>query len=299
MLFLGIILFTPNAHGDPRSQKIGTLPKKLSEASGLAVSRIFKNRVYHMNDSGSKGVFYVSDLQGSKESLQKISIHKYKPKDMEDLSLGPCLTNKSCLFIADIGNNKLKRKKLKIIVIEEKEWKAHLFNWWKVEVDYLMKFSVRYPLEPQNAEAFAVHPNGDLYIVTKKRYNCEIYYLPRAKWQEKSAGAKTLIKKGDLIMKNYISIPSARKSLVTGMDISPKGDRFLLLTYGPIIEFYIDLSKEVPLEKGVKNGKPQFKVYNFPHLKQQEAISYLPDGSGFIYNSERKHGEKGQMILVK
>ena len=43
---------------------LGTLDENINEASGIEISKQFPNRVYHINDSGSKGEFLVTDLQG-------------------------------------------------------------------------------------------------------------------------------------------------------------------------------------------------------------------------------------------
>src|SRR5437870_1847098 len=86
-----------------QEQHIGTLQTPIDEASGVALSRAFPGRMYHVNDSGSGGVIYATDMQG--KQIGTIGIKDFAPIDMEELRLGPCGNGRSCLFIGDIGDN--------------------------------------------------------------------------------------------------------------------------------------------------------------------------------------------------
>src|SRR5690349_18401504 len=90
--------------------QVGTLdPAFLPEASGIAVSRQYEDRYYHINDSGDGAAFYVTDSAGQK--TRKVAIRGYKPQDTEDLALGPCDGGgDTCLFVGDIGDNAQKRE---------------------------------------------------------------------------------------------------------------------------------------------------------------------------------------------
>lgn len=91
-------------------QKTGTLDHSiLPEASGLAISKHFSDRLYHINDKGDEAFFYQTDLRG--QNTRKISIANYIPVDTEDLAYGRCNASgtENCLVIADIGDNKADR----------------------------------------------------------------------------------------------------------------------------------------------------------------------------------------------
>src|SRR5688500_13119155 len=79
--------------------------KLIAESSGLAASRRFKERLYHINDSGDGAAFYITDSRG--RDPKRIAVTGgFAPMDAEDLALGPCGDDeKSCLFIGDIGDN--------------------------------------------------------------------------------------------------------------------------------------------------------------------------------------------------
>ena len=88
-------------------------PSVIDEASGLAVSRKFPDKVYHINDSGDGPNFYVTDMTGMHK--QTVSIKSFFPFDAEDLAYGPCTAEGSpCLFVGDIGDLSLNSKHLKI-----------------------------------------------------------------------------------------------------------------------------------------------------------------------------------------
>ena len=97
--------------------QIGSLPNSLiHEASGLAISARFPNRLYHINDSTNGPYLYTTDSQG--ERVRKIEISGFKSDDTEDLSVAPCGKD-SCLYIADTGDNNKLRQEVEIVVIKE------------------------------------------------------------------------------------------------------------------------------------------------------------------------------------
>ena len=269
-----------------KAKKWGVLDHKLiAEASGIEVSRQFPNRLYHINDSGGGQFFYISDLKG--DDTQKIAIDGtgIKQSDFEDIGVGKCL-DKTCLIIGDIGDNKARKYSVEIIVIEE-------LGEYGGSVTPLKRLKVKYPDGPHNAEGLAVHPNGDIYIVTKEEnlrdleaYPSKVYKLTSQKWQNSSDKTVTLEHVGDIDLRVLNPSATAYGQIVSAFDIAPDGKSFLLLTYENAFEFNADLSaqKIIPVEKMIKG-----KDYNLIELKtlpQQESIVYMPDGKSFLYNTE-------------
>jgi hypothetical protein len=79
-------------------------------------------------------------------------------------------------------------------------------------------------------------------------------------------------------------------SIATGLDIAADG-RTILLTYAAVLELDFDLSKDIPPTADWKLGET-WQVLKPTPLQQQEAIAWLPDGSGFVYDTETgsRHG---------
>ena len=81
------------------------LPKEVSETSGL----FFHNgRLWTHNDSGGKPILYALDTT-TFEVVQRITLVNTKNKDWEDVC-----TDGETVFVGDFGNNKGKRKNLRI-----------------------------------------------------------------------------------------------------------------------------------------------------------------------------------------
>ena len=275
-----------------RAEEFGALDHEvISEASGLAISSRFPNRLYHINDSGDSGRFFITDTKG--DATRIVRIADFEPRDTEDLSLGACPSgNGSCLFIADLGDNAAVRSDLEIVVIEEEDE-------FPSTVSPVHRFRVRYPDGPHDAEGMAVHPNGDIYVITKRANYLlrsagasDLYRIPRAAWADSSGGVVegTLVGKMDL---TAISDDRFSGSLPTALDIIEDGSRFIVLTYTDAFEFYFDLSATpLPPTPEMVPGRDYALIELVP-LSQQEAVAYIPGSGDFLYDTEREGSEPG------
>jgi hypothetical protein len=273
----------------------------LPEASGVAASHRFPNRLYHINDSNNDSFFFITDFQGDR--LQSIRIERVdnlehgphptpKNTDFEDISVGPCFAEESCLFIADIGDNfgpadSPTRKTIEILIIRERA-----FFPSSVAAD--QEIVLVYPDEPHNAEGFAVHPNGDLFILTKEidyftwtAFPAQLYSLPRHEWERTHQSVHQLVKVGEFNLPNLApSHSSLWGQVVTGFDIHPSGRNLLVLTYEFAFEFFGDPSRNVfTKESNLQDGR-DYRVIPLHTLPQQEGITYLPGGESFVYHTE-------------
>jgi hypothetical protein len=273
-IFPLLVLLLQCSWGTP--VEIGTLDPVIKESSGLAISRRIPNRAYRHNDSGDSGRFFVTDLAG--RNVKTVNIAAFKPKDLEGVGLGPCDAATDCLFFADTGDNERKRENPELVVVREQPSFAA-----EVKADY--RVSLRYPDGQHDVEAIAVHPDGNVYIATKDPRTLQIFRLKRDQWRL-GKGPQTLELVVTLSWSALLptSLPLGR--VATSMDIAADGQRFILLTYVEAVEFFIDLSKPVPDTRAWKAGQ-QYRRIPLTTLEQQEAIAYLPDGRGFIYESER------------
>ncbi len=256
----------------------------LDEASGLAVSRQFSDRLYHVNDSGDGPFFYLSNARGGNLQAVRIAGFNARNADVEDIAIGPCSIG-SCLFVGNIGDNLEIRDSIEVFVIAEQ------MEYSDVALP-LQRLELSYPDGPHNAEAMAVHPNGDIYILTKESDDgsrralpAKLYKIASSQWQEAS-GVQTLSFVGEL------DLPALSPSLlgyftrvVTALDISPDGKRFLVLTYENAFEFFfaqapVQLKPTRQLREGV-----DYLAIRLRRLPQQEGIAYV-DNRSFLYDTE-------------
>lgn len=123
----------------------------LEESSGLAMSRLYPNSRYEINDSFNDALVFRIRPDNSIASTIQI---KEGGTDFESLDSGPC-DNEHCIYLADTGNNFGLRDKLKLIrfreeVPEDQEFLDLIFD------------------KAPDAEALVVHPiSGEIYLFTK------------------------------------------------------------------------------------------------------------------------------------
>lgn len=266
----------------------------LPEASGIALSRVFAERLYHINDSGYGPYFYITDRQG--QNTRQVRVEGLSAIDPEDLSMGPCAGDQSCLFIGDIGDNTAVREAIEVAVLIEEDFGVSVAPYRLV--------TLRYPDGPRDAESLAVHPNGDIYILSKewRRFPlladpARLYRLPREAWEEHPEELHTL----EFVA--TLDLPALNRGqttplgfVATGMDIAPTGDRFMVLTYQNALELAVDLSLGWPTQLTLGET---YQTIPLRILPQQEAISYLGDGRSFIYSSEvRPPFNEAELIRV-
>jgi hypothetical protein len=265
-------------------QSIGAIdPVALKEASGIAVSRDIPNRLYHHNDSGMGPKFFVTDSDGS--NPRTVIIANYEPRDIEDMSMTSCGDRRTCLVFGDVGDNSSRRESVLFVVVPEKQTYA--------DTETALRFiKARYPDGAHNAEGFAFHPNGDLYLLTKiGRAPAQIFRLTAAQMKTSDGSMQTFEEVGRINVPALMTVPgeAAPSGQVTGFDISPDGRRALILTYAGAVEIAFDLSKPLPPQSSWREGA-DYRRIALARLLQAEAIAYTPDGRSFVYDSELPAG---------
>ena len=135
--------------------KLAELPE-VAEASGLTVSRRNSDVLWTHNDSGQP-ILYAVGIDGKLRG--RVRVTGAQMDDWEDVSVGPCPQG-SCIYIADIGDNKNERRAIAIYRVPEPAPGETATQ----EADV---FYATYPDQPQDAEAFFVDPRGTMFVVTK------------------------------------------------------------------------------------------------------------------------------------
>jgi hypothetical protein len=257
----------------------GAIDPAIMESSGLAVSKAFPSRLYHHNDSGRGPKFFVTDAAGA--NLRTVTMANYKDKDIEDMSMGPC-DGRTCLVFGDIGDNGESRPSVSFILMPEKE------TYTDTETP-LRVVNARYPDGSHNAEGFAIHPNGDLYLVTKTSPgSAQIFRLTRDQLRVSDGAMQTFTEVGKIDIAPLVGDLAAQRGalLVTGFDIAPDGKRAVILTYAAAVEIGFDLSRPLPAQPGWKRGE-DFRRIDIAKQPQTEAIAYAPNGA-ILYDSEKQ-----------
>jgi len=258
-------------------EMLGTLDiTVLPEASGIEIPAD-GSRLYVMND-GTTGVFDVMNLDGSEG--QRVHVTGFRPRDLEDLALGPCGTEQ-CLYLGDIGDNATRRDNVQFALVVERED-------YPDEVAPLRIVRATYPDGPRDAEAMAVDASGDLWVVTKTPYRqaapAEVYLLSASALA--GDGVPTLEFRGQIPTTELGSGADSRR-VATGMDIAPDGRRFVFMTYDVALEFSFAPGDGLPASW--REGET-FRVITPAPLIQLESIAYADDGRAIVYTTESVQG---------
>lgn len=271
-------------------QELAPLPPELREASGIAVSRTQPGVLWAHNDSGDKAVLYAIDEKGT--LLAKASLDGVDAVDWEDIAAGPCPDEAAvaCIYVADTGNNNRNRDVLTVFVLAEPS-----ITGADPAQPIAVKprsFRFRYPVEPDDTEALAVLPTGDVTIVTKGR-------LPTISFFGFSkADVARAVSTGEVLTataegNTSISPNQGLGRWVTSAAVAPDGTTLAVRTYSEIFFYSVERTAQ-----GVRWRDLQKPCFLGDLEPQGESIDYL-DAHTLIIGSETAQGRQGVLHRVQ
>ncbi|TLP82689.1 hypothetical protein [Maribacter sp. ACAM166] len=253
---------------------ITNLPLSLEEISGMATYN--DATVWVLEDKGNEDEIYQVNFKG--DILKSLKVKNGDNDDWEDMSMDKA----GNLYIADIGNNGNSRKNLVIYKIPnptiepgDKIDAEHIEFYYPDQKEFPPKKDGLF----YDAEALFHHGNK-LFIVTKNRSKpfsgeANIYSLPDTKgsYEATLVGSFTPCKEWKICQ-------------ITSIDISPKGDKIIALSYGKLFIFseftWDDFSK----------GKMQ--EIDLGARTQLESVCFLNENT-LLISDERTHGTGGNL----
>lgn len=254
----------------------------VDEASGLALAQ--GGGFFVMNDSGDKPRFFRVNAKG--QELVEIGIADWKPFDPEALRVGPCPTvmSGSCLAVADIGDNRDRRKFVEVAFFQVDRLKT-VAKSAALKPDRVLRF--RYPDGGHNAEGFGLLSSSRLLVVTKEQDRKSRKAKPARVYTVELTEAQGALNEAMAKFQGEWNVPEwvadhGLGGLVTDLDLNVLANdrlRVLLLTYGRVVE--VDASWT--LGRLTLDSK---RIYRVDSMEQQEAISYDEQKQGFYFTSE-------------
>jgi len=248
------------------------LPESLVEISGMEF--LNDSTLVAINDGGNEAVLYLMNTEG--ELIKTVKIENASNKDWEDLA-----SDGEHLYIADVGNNFSKRKKLKIYKVDiddlltkdEVTAEKITFSYGDQEAFPPGKDSLYYDSEG------IVYKNDSLWIFTKTKADpwdgiAFVYKVPALK------GKYTLVKQHEI----HIGDDGWWADAITAADLY--GDKFYLTTYDRLIVGTFE-GEEFKQEKSIY----------FDNLTQKESVLVKDNKTVFI--SDEKHNILGGGKLYK
>ena len=264
---------------DWKPSRVGELETEVvAEASGLSNSKLHPEFFIWSNDSGSSETLFASKADG--KIVRSVNLQNFPNYDYEALSIAPCPQNKieSCIFVADIGDNREVRSEYRIGIFKEADF------WTETSISPVHVVKYLYPHGNSNAESLIVTPEGQMIIFSKHMSG-----VSRILSLDIEGKVKEL---GTLDMKELAGLESWG-ALITDAAISPDGQKVLLLTYSDILEFNLSslLSQtRKPFVKGI-----DYSIIKGLPLEQQETITYTSQDS-FIIATEVENGGTAEII---
>jgi hypothetical protein len=250
-----------------RSERIATLAnRQIRESSGLAVSRATPGAFWTNNDSGDAPRVYAVNRKG--ESLATLTLQNAQAVDWEDMC-SYTLGNKHYLLLADVGDNKEKRKSCTLYIVEEPRLDPTKRNA-NLTARPAVTLNFTYEDGPRDCESVAVDPiTKQILLVSKRGDKRFVYTLP--------IPAET---PGETIA--AVKIASLTIPETTAMDISPDGKRAVVLTYLSAYE-YTRRDGETWAQAFARAGR----LLLMPLRRQGETICYGLDGKTLYLTSEQ------------
>ena len=272
----------------------------LTELSGLAESVLLPGVLWGHADSGDSARLLAVRQDGSLRAI--VPLVGAKAVDWEDLALGPCAAGADpaswhCLYVGDLGDNDLKRKKGTIFRVVEPaalpdeasvatvpiaapEWRQWVFTW---------------PHGPRDIEALAVLPDGQAVAVSKDKKGglAEIYRIALG------AGSAANASRLGVIDTALDDVPDGLGLAVTGADLSADGTRLLVRTYLKVFVFDVGGALMLPpAQTGVALAAAPRRIAPSGLDVQGEAVAWSRAG-GFWHGSEAFGSFVGRLWRVR
>lgn len=163
-----VLSCNPKAQDSPKSGEEVTvefsLPKKLKEVSGIALSKD-KKTIWAIEDQGNKNVIYGLDRVGNQ--IADVLVENAENHDWEDITAD----NQGNIYIGDFGNNENDRRNLSILKVDLKDASQKSTNVTQTTT-FHYEGQTEFPPKKSHwlydCEAF-VEKDGYFYLFTKNR----------------------------------------------------------------------------------------------------------------------------------
>ncbi len=258
---------------------------RVTESSGVVVSRAHPGILWTHNDSGDGPYLYATDLQGRDRGA--IHVSGAKAVDWEDLALGPCPRRPGdCLYIGDTGDNQERRASVTIYAVPEPDPPLAAADTQRFTAAALaLKF--RYPDGSHDVEALYVSPRDTaVYLVSKGRGGTvRLYRIGHTAWQPGRVAT------AELVQTLPIAIDRSRGRLVTGAAVRADGAMVAVRTYVDIYFFRSGADGRL-----VPGPHPRCSVAGLE--RAGEAITFRDD-STLVLASEADRIGRGAIRVVR
>jgi hypothetical protein len=247
--------------------KLGRIDHKaITESSGLAASRQHPGVFWTHNDSGSGPFIFAITREG--KFLAEYPVSTVRNTDWEAIAAD----DQGHLYVADTGNNELKRDRALVYRLDEPDPAAAGPSGRGASLKVSQVWRLKYPDKPFDAESLAIY-QGKGYVISKllTGKNAGLYSFDLADSGE------------EIALQHVCDLPI--RSPVTDACISDDGKRLAVMTVtGPNL---FDVGGD---PANACNVEPAHVTYFDPGDMNMEGVCFVPEG--LLASTEQ-----GQMLL--
>ncbi len=260
----------------------------IGEASGLAASHRNTDIFWTHNDSGNPAVIYA--LSGKGGDLGQVHLTGAKNIDWEDMASFQW-KNRPYLLIADVGDNRAKRKTCTLYIIEEPALTDKKLFSGEVSTQWQINF--QYEDGPRDCEAVTVDvTTGQCLLLTKRDNPPQLYTVPLFP----SPGKTTPVIAEKIAVVPTIPGPDLKdlaqpygknRSQPTAMDITSDGQTLVILTYKNAYLYSKTLHQTWRSRLKVNPEIIYLPPVTLTSLVQREGLCFSSDGRWLYLTSEQ------------
>ncbi|GAA3985153.1 WD40 repeat domain-containing protein [Actinomadura viridis] len=227
---------------------------RITESSGLAVSRRHRGVTYTHNDSG--GVAQIFALGPDGRTRAVLTLAGAGARDWEAMAMGRDEQGRPAIFVADIGDNLGGAWPYVTVyrVTEPERLRTRTLR--------ATAFRFKYEDGPRNAETMMINPRTNRLYIASKLFSAAVYEAPA---RLSTRGTNLLRKVGDA------------PAIATDGAFAPDGSGYAIRTYFGARLYRVDAK-----------GRPgrMLTSIGLPRQQQGESLTYSADGRSLLVGSE-------------
>jgi len=250
----------------------------LSEASGLAASRVNPGYFWSHNDSGNPNVLYYFDDKG--KGLRTFELTGTQNRDWEDMAIVGESDGSATIYVADFGDNNALYADYTIYWFKEPVVNSGASS--KISSVNFLKFKL--PDGARDMECLLMdQKTKDIFIVSKRENNKRLYKIPA------SSVTPSASVQAEFIQELTFSIPViadprvASVNYITGGAVSADNSEILIKNYFEMNYWKRSSGESIPSALKRPPIKVTYAGINSDGTGQEvqgEAVSFAADGSG-------------------
>jgi hypothetical protein len=245
---------TSVAAARPKASVVCTVSDpRITEASGMAVSRKHPGIIYTHNDSGGSPTIFAIGRDGRTRAT--FTLAGAGARDWEGMALGRDGAGRPALFVADIGDNMGGAWPYVTV------YRVPEPNQLRSQTLRATAFRLKYADGPRNAETVLIDPRTNRLYIASKLFGGALYAAPMR-----------LRTSGFNVLRKVAGAPA----IATDGAFAPDGRSFVIRTYTAAYVYAMSPSRPGKL----------LRVVSLPDQRQGESIAYSLDGGSLLAGSE-------------